>query len=270
MPLVNEDFLSQIFWNTSDVLNFARVLVNDAQGSLAGQDLADERPYTWSLLNLCYAKLQNWLEDNNVESATYAEWRLGPLPSSATANIDPSMQCRLGYTGFYDGAGNLYETPALPPDLLEPLGLWERPGGSTQAFVPMAQKLGGLGAWAGSNNYRFWEFRENAIYMPASTASNELRIRGVPGLPLLQAPLDANTPPQTIPFARAGEALAYMIAAEFQEIRNAANAPVLRAKANEQLQIIANKAAKRSNQAQVRRKGYGFGRRRSTGWLSVR
>ena len=266
MPLVDDDFTAQIFWSTTDVLNFARVLVNDAQGSLAGQDLSDSRPYTWTLLNLCYAKLQNWLEDSNVESVTYAEWRLGPLPSSANAGSDPSMICRLGYNGFYDGDGFLYETPKLPPDLLQPLQLWERQGGSVQSYTDMQEKQGGFGPWAGSGPYRFWEFRENAIYMPASTYSNELRIRGIPALPLL-GPNDETQPPQRIPLARAGEALAYMVAAEFAEIRNSANAPILRAKANEQLQIIANKSAKRSNQAQVRRKGYGFNRRRSFGWL---
>lgn len=266
MPLVDDDFTSQIFWNTRDVLNFARVLVNDVQGGISGQDLADDKPGTWPLLNLCYAKLQNWLEDNNVESATYAEWRLGPLPASINAGVDPNLICRLGYDGFYDGDGLRYETPKLPPDLLQPLQLWEKPGNSVQPFTEMKQHLGGLGPWAGCGQYRFWEFRERAIYMPASTLGNELRIRGIPGLPLLEQPLISDQPPQTIPFARAGEALAYLIAAEFAEIRNAANAPVLRAKATEQLQIIANKAAKRSNQAQVRRKGYGFRRRRSVGW----
>lgn len=259
MPLVDASFTSQIFWTTADVLNFARVLINDAQGGIAGQDLADTEPYTWTLLNLCYAKLQNWLEDSNVESTTYAEWRIGPLPPSTDAGSDPSMLCRLSYDGFYDGSEQRYDTPTLPFDMLQPLQLWERQGGATmQPFREMQQKQGGLGNWASSGPYRFWEFREQAIYMPASTFGNELRIRGIPALPMLAAQEDAAV--QQIPLARAGEALAYMVAAEFAEIRNAANAPTLRAKANEQLDIIANKSAKRSNQTQQRRRGYGFGR----------
>jgi hypothetical protein len=57
-----------------------------------------------------------------------------------------------------------------------------------------------------------------------------------------------------------------MVAAEYAEIRNAANAITLRAKADKKIKILGNKAAKRSNQAQTRRKGYGFRRgRRRTG-----
>lgn len=260
MPLVDAAFTSQLFWTTDDVLNFARILVKDTQGGMAGQNLADDVPATWQLLNLCYAKLQNWLEDSNVESVTYAEWIVGPLPASPLAGTDPTLICRLSYDGFYDGSDLRYEQPQLPFDMLEPFELWERPGGSVQRWMPMTQKQGGFGPWAGSaGRYRFWEFRQLGIYLPASTFCNELRIRGIPALPLL-GPQEMG--PQQIPLARAGEALAYMLAAEFAEIRNATNAPTLRAKANEQLAIISNKSAKRSNQTEQRRRGYNFWRRR--------
>ncbi len=263
MPLVTDDFTSLIFWTTQDVLNLARMIANDAQGSIAGQDLADDRPYTWWLLNLCYAKLQNALEDTNVESTTYEEWRVGPLPATSDVS-DPTISSRLGYDGFADGAGNFYEYPKLPPNLLEPLEVWERPGGSVQQFTPMSQRQGGLRNIMGSGPYRYWEFRQLGLYFPASAMGNEILIRGIHAMPLFDQPLitDPPQPPQSIPLARAGLALAYMIAAEYQEIRGAANAPVTRAKADKEIAIISNQAAKRSNQSQIRRRGYGFGRRR--------
>lgn len=265
MPLVDNGPGSAIFWNTTDILNFARVLVNDAQGGISGQDLADARPYTWPLLNLCYAKLANWLEDNNVESATYAE-AIVTLPVSADSQ-DPAAQSRLGYDGFTDPAGFFFETPTLPPDMLEPLQLWERPSGQNRPFREMSQRLGGLGAKFGGGPFREWEFRQNSIYLLGGAFTKvDLRFRYIPSLPELVQPT-GDQPAPVIWFARAGEALAYMVAAEYAEIRNSANAANLRAKANEQLQILANKSAKRSNQSQVRRRGYGFQRGRRRTWI---
>lgn len=267
MPLVGPDIASDVFWNTTDILNFARVLSNDAQASLAGQDLADDRPYTWALLNLCYAKLANFLEDSNVESATYVEATIS-LPASATYT-DPSAQSHLDYGGFTDAAGFTYDSPTLPPNILEPLTLWQRPTGQNIPFMEMKQRLGGLESpWntVGVANYGglygTWEFRENGIYfLGGSYQPTDIRIRFIPSFPVLVQPTGDEPAPQ-IYFARAGEALAYMIAAEFAEIRNAKNAVMLRAKANEQLDIIARKSAKRANNTQTRRIGYGFGRRR--------
>lgn len=269
--LVDEPAGSQVFWSTTDILNFARVLVNDAQGSLAGQDLADDRPYTWPLLNLCYGKLANWLEDSNVESAAVAEGTIH-LPVSAIST-DPSAQAHLDYDSFTDTAGNAYDNPRLPPDLVQPLQLWQRPTGQDIPFREMKQKLGGLsspwnivGAGDYGGFYGTWEFRQNGIYFSGgSIQPTDIRIRYIPSFPVL-TPAQGTNPAPLIFFARAGEALAYLVAAEFAEIRNSQNAPMLRAKANEQLQIIANKSAKRANQTQTRRRGYGFRRARRT-WL---
>lgn len=268
MPVLPPAKLSTtVFWDAEDVLNFARVLVNDAQGGLSGQDLADGRPYTWPLLNFCYAKLANWMEDSNIESCTYSEAVIGPLAPAPTASSDVNTQVRLGYDGYWDG-GNDATNPQfkLPDDCLMPLELWERQASNVGPFLPMKQVLGGLPPRAGFFNFRIWEFRGNAIFMPGAIQANLLRVRYIPALPLLIQPVNAGDPYPQIPLARCGEALAYLVAAEFAEIRNAPNAPNLRAKANEQLEILSNKSAKRENQVDQRRKGYGFGRRRRR-WL---
>lgn len=277
MPLVDAGggLPSEVYWNTTEILNLARILVNDVQGGLSGQDLSDDRPYTWPLLNFCYSKLANWLEDNNVESAMYAE-EIVQCPPSAVV-YDPNLQSRLGFDGFNTGVGIdgtvgfHFEDPTLPRDpyLLEPLQLWQRPSGQTLPFAEMKQRLGGLGTTYGNWLYGDWEYRQNSIYLTGgTTVAVDLRIRYIPALPELVQPT-AGQPAPLIWFARAGEALAYMIAAEFQEIRNAKNAPITRAKANEQLQIIANKSGKRANQSQTRRRGYGFNRSRASRGYAV-
>jgi hypothetical protein len=269
MPLVDGPPGSQVFYTATDILDFARILVNDAQQGISGQDLSDDRPYTWPLLNLCYGRLANWLEDNNVESAMYAEAVI-TLPATATYT-DPSAQSRLGYDGFVDAAGNFYERPTLPPDILQPLQMWQRTNGQSVPFQEMRQQLGGLGnawnyGWSGGTYgsiYGPWEFRQNSIYMLGGAyVSTDIRLRYVPSVVELTKPTPEHPDSPIIWFAKAGEALAYMVAAEFAEIRNAPNAATLRAKANQELEIIANRSAKRENRAQTRKRGYGFGMRR--------
>lgn len=264
--LVDSSNESPIFWNTTDVLNFTRVLINDAQGSIQGQDLSDDRPYTWPLLNFCYGRLQNWLQDNNVESSTYAE-QIIQLPISSGSS-DPNRTCRLGYDGFFDSSGFGYESPTLPKEMLEPLNIWQRPTGQNSPFRLFPQRLGGLRASLNGNfTFSEWEFRQNSIYLSGGVYTPmDLRLRFIPSFPELIQPT-GDQPAPTIFFGRAGEALAYMVAAEYLEIRGAANGPVMRAKANAELDNLANRSAKRDNQAQTRRQGYGFGRRRRSIWL---
>lgn len=272
MPVVPPQPLSTtVFWTSEDVLNFARILINDAQGGLSGQDLADDRPYTWPLLNFCYAKLQSWLEDSNVEACTYTEAIIGPLSAAPTASSDINTQVRLGYDGYWDGGPDDTDPKyKLPDDCLMPLQMWERQAGQAGPFIEMKQVLGGLPPRSGAYNLRYWEFRWAstgvAIFMPGSIQSRLLRIRYVPALPLLIAPVNPGDPYPQIPLARCGEALSYLVAAEFAEIRNAPNAANLRKKSDDQLNIISNKSAKRENQVDQRRRGYGFGRRRR-GWF---
>lgn len=256
---------SAVFYTSADILNYARLLVNGMQGTAGGDLLRDADPATWILFNLCYAKLANWLEDNGVESAAVAEWEVSIPPG---VSPDPNAQSFLAYDAFYAADGTRYPTVMLPQNMLMPVQLWSRPTGQNQPFTEMRQKLGGLSANFGNYVPREWEFRQNAIYIAGgATQGWDMRIRGIPSFAELQAPQSGQA--TIIPFARAGEALAYLVAAEYQEIRNAVNAPTMRAKANEQLDIIANKAAKRENQSQVRRRGYGFGRRGARPYIGI-
>jgi hypothetical protein len=265
---------SSVFWNVGDVLNFARMLVNDMQGSVQGQELADNNPYTIWLLNLAYSNLQSELEDTNVEAVTKAQAVVGPLVPSPLAGVDPSAQVQLGFDGYWNADPNnpTDGSVALPGDLLQPLQIEERPAGSNQPFVPMNQVHGILPSrWSlGSAFVRFgvWQFRKSdtavAIYMPAASMANELRINYVPSLDLFTRNEDGSWP--QIPLARAGEALAYGVAAMWTGIRGAANAAWLAAQYKEKVTILSNKSAKRDNTGFQRPQGYGFGRNPRRGW----
>lgn len=277
LPPVPGSLPNQVFWSVLDIIQFARVLINDAQGSLSGQELADTNPQVWPLLNLCYAKMCNELEDNNVEAATTTEAIVGPLTGSTQAAIDPNTQAQLGYLGYWNGDPNTATdaTVYLPADLLQPLKLWERPSGSNLPFMPMSQNYGGLEArWGigfvvGATRFGVWEFRSvgggvNAICLPAINTTQEIRIRYVPSLAVLEKNPDGTYP--QIPLARAGEALAYAVAAEWARIRGSANYPSLKGEYENQMRIIANKSAKRENAGFTRPQGYGYGRQQRRGW----
>jgi hypothetical protein len=277
LPPVPGAYPTQTFWSVLDIIELARILANDAQGGLSGQELADTNPQVWPLLNLCYAKMCNALEDSNVEAATTTEAIVGPLAGSPQAAIDPTTQSQLTYLGFWNGDPNteMDANVTLPLDLIQPLKLWERPAGSNLPFAPMMQNYGGLesrwgvGFVVGGTCFGRWEFRSvgggvNAICLPAINTTQEIRIRYIPSLAILQKNEDGTYP--QVQLARTGEALAYALAAEWAEIRGAANAPNLRAKYEDQIRIITNKTAKRENVGFTRPSGYAFGRNQRRGW----
>lgn len=283
VPPIAGNLPSTVFWSAFDVLNFARMLTNDMQGSQAGQELAIENPYTWVLLNFCYAKLCNQIEDTNVESVTYAEAIVGPIPAAPTAAFDPNVQVRLGYDGVWNGSPDS-ETDGsiiLPGDMLEPTIIMERPSGSNLPFLQMKQQMGGLrpkwgSAYGYSNGYSrlgTWEFRGGngapCLYFPGAQIDIDIRIRYIPSLPLLELTQDDDENyiyPQ-IPLARAGEALAYGVAYQWQMIRGAANALALKAEYDNQIRILSNKSAKRANATISRSRGYGFSRSNRRWWI---
>jgi hypothetical protein len=271
VPIVDPGEQSPVFYSSDEILEYARFLINDMQGGTTGQILRDDDPRTWVVLNFCYGRLANWLEDNNVESAMYAEAVIG-LPASASYT-DPSSQSRLGYDGFVDAAGNYYQpSPALPSMLLEPLQMWQRRTNVVEPFYPMNQRLGGLGStynygWNGGTYgsiYGDWEYRENSIYLLGGAYQpTEIRLRYIPSLAKLAMPTDQQTKPPIIWFAKAGECLSLWIAYHDVKSRMGANAAAgLKVDLDEEKNILANRSAKRENRTQTRRQGYGFARRR--------
>ncbi len=97
------------------------------------------------------------------------------LPVVATT--DPAVPCWIDWFNYNDGA-NLFNAPVLPPDLIVPLRVWERPSGQRGPFPvdPMELIFDGLPgfpkqAWSG-----FWEWRANAIYIPGALQVMDLKI----------------------------------------------------------------------------------------------
>ena len=184
----------------------ARVRLNDAIASLAGDILSDNQPFTLQFTNNAWRRLQADLVDLGLV-AFEDETILAALP--ATTSTDPGSQVSLSWTGYNPGSG-LVDSPALPQTMISPLSLWERIAGSGD-YLTMDQVYGGLprvpqGPWN-----KLWEWRSETIYMPGATGATDLLIRFASFLPDFSG---ANWQTTPIPLMRSVDPLAWYICSE--------------------------------------------------------
>src|SRR5579862_6217801 len=157
----------------SEIMLLARSYVNDTQPGATGtpgegRTLTDTAPFTVPFINSAVRKLQRELENNGVGTFTVDGWIMQP---TAFPNIDPGTSGFISYTGYFDGT-NLNAIPALPPDLLIPLELWERPTGSTLAFQRMTNQAT-LPSWTQSGYLRCWNWTQDQINIVGATQQQD-------------------------------------------------------------------------------------------------
>jgi hypothetical protein len=236
------------------VLNRARVLVNDAAQSLAGNLLADTTPYTLELLNSGYEQLQDELLDRDVETFTKEAVLSSMTPAQIT---DPGLTVNINFANYFDGVSN-NASPVLPQDLILPLRLWERQTGINEIWWPMRPVNDGLPSASQVARLVYWDWRTDAIYFTGSNQTNDLRIRYAAYLPALTASGDA------VKIFRSKEALAHLVAARFAFSRGSPFAEGLEAKAMNEIAKMVGRSARKRQRGQHRRLPYGGLRRR---WL---
>ena len=200
-------------------LNMARVRLNDAIQSLAGDILTDTAPFTLVAVNNAWRRLQEllvnfgfaWLKPETI---------LTSVP--AVTNSDPGSQMYISWSVCFDGT-TAQVGPLLPQDMIAPLVLWERVNGTAGSFYPMDRLDNGLPAVPKTMLNKSWEWRNGSIFVPGATSITDIRIRyagfesdfvapsGVVGaIPF------ANQP---IPIVRAANALAWFICSEVAKAR---------------------------------------------------
>src|SRR5215472_4981990 len=174
-----------------DVLNCARVRLNDAIQTLGGEVLTDTAVFTLTFVNAAWMRLLQLLAGYGI-SALNAQWDWFSVP--VAANTDYGSQCYMNWDNFFDGT-NLQTSPQLPMDMISPVDLYERPHGTTLQYSDVDQLFNGLPTVAKGPLNRVWEWRQNAIYLPGTTAAVDLRLRYSRFLPKF---VDTGT----IPFAQ--------------------------------------------------------------------
>ena len=136
---------------------------------------------SYQYLNSAYTYVQGELTNAGIETFVQEIILMGLPAYNGPSPDDPSIQANISDTGYFNGYEN-FDPPAyatqLPIELLAPLKMWERQtGASTAFFTPMHEANDGLPQQSNAYKFGFWEWREDAIWMPACTQTNDVRIR---------------------------------------------------------------------------------------------
>jgi hypothetical protein len=241
-------------------LNLTRVRVNDAIANIGGDILTDTQPFTSVMVNAGWRKLQAFLANLGYSrlKQTFIAYAL-----PAVASTDPASQTLWSWTQFFDGVA--YWAPptvtTLPQDFILPLRLWERQTGSNQIFSPLRMAPDGLPQGYKIPWNRWFEWREDALYMPGSSTSMDLRVEYAAYLgdfTTTNGTLDSPSA-QVVPIMRAQSALANYIAAECAAPRDDMDAGKFVTDAESDARMIFNTEVKLKQRTPVQRKAYARG-----------
>lgn len=216
-----------------------------------GDIFADSEAYVLPTVNLAWRKLQK-----KLDTASHPRMRntidISRIPVLGTQ--DPTAEQWISWSGFFDGATQT-PTPALPPDFLSPLRLFQRQSvavGVTNpaGFCEMFPAADGLQSFTG----RFWDWREDAIYLKGSNLLRDFRIEYQAFLPDIVAG-QGGFGSTVIPIMRCVDALAYYTAALFVTPRGgSAIAAGFEAEGDEAVDTMPNRQAKLDQRKSFRRR----------------
>lgn len=205
--------VTQAPYDTAEyVLDLARSIANDAALSLAGNLLADDQPYTYTLLNQAWRTLQRKLANSGYETLI-KEVLLNDFTPIVTA--EAGLQVYFNWTEYWNGS-NVYETPVLPQDCIVPLRLWERTAGTVQQFVEMRPVNDGLPSISQASMFRYWDWRNDKVYMLGALQANDIRVRYCAYLADIVQQENGTT---VVPIMRCADALANYIVWAFARAR---------------------------------------------------
>lgn len=195
---------------------------------------------------------QNEVNNHGVSTFT-KETLLTPLtPPPAPYSVDPATQVNVSDSGYFDGSAlNTGAQQFVPPDLLVPLFLWERETGSTENWVEMVERPDGLPSVLPSLRFRIWEWRQDGLYMPGASQSNDVRLRYTGSLAQFVSVND------TLYFRGATGALAYYMVSTYMSSKNPQAAALAETRATERLNQIATRSARMKQREPITRRSYG-------------
>jgi hypothetical protein len=168
---------------------------------------------------------------------------------------DPATQMHLDYVGFWDGSG--YQSNLkLPPDLLQPIRMWERTAGSQDTFQNMTQAMDGLPPRGQTDRFTQWEWRGDRFNFVGCTQNRDLRVRYEAVFPqFFSSTQDFQT--SYIPIIDSEDYVAYETAQKIcLALGNPQISSVLEAAAKEHLFDLRNNRVRRMQQVTYRRQAY--------------
>lgn len=232
------------------VTNLIRAIANDMIYSQAGEILTDSANFMFPLLNDSLEWFQNEVNNHGVTTFEKETFLTGITPAAFIPANDPGQQINISDSGYFDGTTN-HALPQVPVDLLEPLRLWERQNGSTENWVPMRYTADGLSSQTPTSRFGSWEWRQDGLYMPGATQSNDIRIRYTGSHAVLATPLD------TLYFRGATGAIAYKTVSTYLASKNAERSTAAMAEAKIRLAQITSRSSRSKQRQNISRRSYG-------------
>ena len=254
-PTINTAFE---YGNTSlqTIMDLARSLVNDTQAGLTGTpgegqiftDNPTVSPFTLPFLNSSirelYRELRNvgaptLVRDNFIVSG------VPPLnsPANGPGQPDYAVQVYVGFDGYFDGLeiNNLF---SLPEDMIYPERVWERITDTNTPFVPMMQSQFGLESRLQATMMGQWEWRQDRIWTPGSTSTEDLRFRYWASLPQFFSP-DLDFASTFVPIIDCTDAVAYKTAVKYARMLGSPGLADIANEAKEQMFQLKNGGSRR-------------------------
>lgn len=230
--------------------NLIRAIINDMLLSTAGEIFTDNANFAFPLLNDSLEWFQNEVNNHGITTFEKETFLTGITPAVFNPANDPGQQVNISDTGYFDGTNN-NATPQVPVDLLVPLRLWERQTGSSDNWSPMAQRPDGLPSQTPSDRFSIWEWRQDGLYMPGATQTNDLRLRYTGSHALLATVND------TLLFRGAVGPIAYKTAAVFLSSKNPDAAKAAAAEAIMRVSQLSTRSARMKQREVNSRRSYG-------------
>ncbi len=169
----------------NDALNAARTRLNDALASrfaTGGGILGNNQEFSQQMFNNAWLKGQNFLA-NLGYSALQERAIIFGLPQVATQ--DPGIEAWIDKANCTDGV-NLFTSPVLPENMIQPLTLGERVTGQPCQFAPMSLWLDSFPCPVKRSYNRIWQWRGGKIYIPGATSSVDLALLYTKRLPAFE------------------------------------------------------------------------------------
>lgn len=233
------------------VLVATRAMINDAIASTAGDVLKDDQPFTQTYFQLAYRRFQEKLADKGY-SRNKRRSVLHQMP--VLGSIDPGSEYWVSWTQCFDGA-NFWASPTLPTDLIVPIKLAERVSGTNAGFAPMTLWIDGLPSQVKQWRNRVWEWRSDTVFMPGSQMAMDIEIWYLAYMPDIVSVGTTAWTSQPIPFQRALDPLASLMAYEVCNARGDADANIFETRADAGINRMFNRDVKQKQRTNIRRIG---------------
>jgi hypothetical protein len=258
MPIVTLPVGSP-FPTVGDVMNLARVRVNDVMNDLSGDLLANSSPEAQPILNASW----RWLQGKAATAGVETDIRKVVIQSfPVRASDDVANEASISWTGASDGVYS-FTQPALPSDMIIPLSLHRRPSYPPNSeFVLMEQATSGMPGYIDTNIY---DWHDNAINFFAETYVQDFRLRYA----AMRPSLDITLPLSTVPMMMCENCLAERIAFEFTRKRGGTESATLELGADNAFEIIAQRTSRRKQRQTIRRKPYTHGNSMTAVWPNI-